>query len=79
MKIVKKSEKKTKSSLFRSFPPSISEMLTAGEKIGMRQLLLQLEDEVVFSLAETVTKRALALTCVGGNNFVYGRIKSIWR
>ena len=54
-------------------------MLTAGEKIGMRQLLLQLEDEVVFSLAETVTKRALALTCVGGNNFVYGRIKSIWR
>ena len=41
-------------------------MLTDNEKIGIRDLLSRLDEDVVYSLADTATKKALALTSLTG-------------
>lgn len=46
---------------------SVKKMLSQGEITGIRELLARLEGDVVYSLADTATKRALAFTSVNGD------------
>lgn len=47
-------------------------MLSDNEIIGIRELLTRLEDNVIYSLAETTTKRALAFSSVNGDMILNG-------
>jgi len=39
-------------------------MLNDNEKLGIRDLLSRLDEEIVYSLASTATKKALVLTSI---------------
>lgn len=41
-------------------------MLSKGEIDGLRDLLTRLEEDVVFSIADTTTKKAIAFTTFNG-------------
>lgn len=55
-------------SLFPGFLGGVAwRKMLPGEITGIRDLLSRLEDDVVYSLADTATKRALAFTSVNGS------------
>lgn len=64
---------------FLGFTSSGVKKMLPGEITGIRDLLSRLENDVVYALADTATKRALAFTSVNGwHPFFFTTRKSIF-
>jgi hypothetical protein len=63
---------------FLGFTSSGVKKMLPGEITGIRDLLSRLENDVVYALADTATKRALAFTSVNGWHHLFFYYKEIY-